>query len=83
MNDFPCTILRCGVLHGAYHRIVFHAPHVTVEAKPGQFVHVRIGDALDHILRRPFSICGADAASGELTLEIGRASCRERVSVAV
>ena len=68
MNDFPCTILRCGVLHGAYHRIVFHAPHVASEAKPGQFVHVRIGEALDHILRRPFSICDADAATGELTL---------------
>ena len=68
MNDFPCTILRCGVLHGAYHRIVFHAPHVAAEAKPGQFVHVRIGEALDHILRRPFSICDADAATGELTL---------------
>ena len=68
MNDLPCPILRCGVLHGAYHRIVFHAPHVTAGAKPGQFVHVRIGDALDHILRRPFSICDADPASGELTL---------------
>ena len=68
MNDFPCAILDCGVLHGAYHRIVFHAPHVTAEAKPGQFVHVRIGDALDHILRRPFSICGSDPATGELTL---------------
>ncbi|MBR5005753.1 MAG: dihydroorotate dehydrogenase electron transfer subunit, partial [Clostridia bacterium] len=68
MNDFPCTILRRGVLHGAYHRIVFHAPHVAAEAKPGQFVHVRIGEAMDHILRRPFSICDADAASGELTL---------------
>ena len=68
MNDFPCSVLRCGVLHGAYHRIVFHAPHVTAEAKPGQFVHVRIGEALDHILRRPFSICDADVATGELTL---------------
>ena len=68
MNDFPCTILECGVLHGAYHRIVFEAPHVTAEAKPGQFVHVRIGEALDHILRRPFSICDADPATGRLTL---------------
>ena len=53
MNDFPCTILRCGVLHGAYHRIVFHAPHVAAEAKPGQFVHVRVPALEQSALRRP------------------------------
>lgn len=28
------------------------------EAKPGQFVMLRVGDGLDPLLRRPFSICG-------------------------
>ena len=68
MNDLPCPILQCGVLHGAYHWIIFHAPHVTADALPGQFVHIRIGDSVEHILRRPFSISDSDPDTGELTI---------------
>ncbi|MCL4531761.1 MAG: dihydroorotate dehydrogenase electron transfer subunit [Actinobacteria bacterium] len=32
------------------------APRIAQEARPGQFVHVRIGDAIDPLLRRPMSI---------------------------
>ena len=31
---------------------------LAAEAKPGQFVMLRVGDGLDPLLRRPFSICG-------------------------
>jgi len=43
-----------------YCRVVFHAPQIAAEAKPGQFVHVRIPALRDKILRRPFSICDAE-----------------------
>lgn len=34
------------------------SPEITEEARPGQFVMLRVGDGLDPLLRRPFSICG-------------------------
>lgn len=39
---------------------------VVAEARPGQFVMVRVGDGSDPLLRRPFSICGC--RNGELFL---------------
>lgn len=39
-----------------------HAPRIARESRPGQFVHVRLGDGIDPLLRRPMSLCriGAD-----------------------
>ncbi len=42
-----------------------HCPEIAALAKPGQFVHIRIGN---HTLRRPISICEIDAAKGSLRL---------------
>jgi dihydroorotate dehydrogenase electron transfer subunit len=39
---------------------------VVAEARPGQFVMIRIGNGSDPLLRRPFSICGS--RDGELFL---------------
>ncbi len=42
---------------------------VAAQARPGQFVHVRVpGPSLDPLLRRPFSVCLADPARGEFTV---------------
>lgn len=38
--------------------MVLESPEIVAEAKPGQFVMIRIGSELDPLLRRPFSICG-------------------------
>ena len=46
----------------------FHAPHIALGARAGQFVHVRTGDYSGLVLRRPFSINTADVASGILTI---------------
>lgn len=35
---------------------------------PGQFVHLRVGQSIDHILRRPISICDVDIDSKQLTM---------------
>ena len=66
--DLECTILKNDCLKGLYRRIVFDAPAIAREARPGQFVHVRITPMRDRILRRPFSISDADAEAGTLTL---------------
>ena len=34
------------------------APEIASNALPGQFVMIRVGSALEPLLRRPFSICG-------------------------
>jgi dihydroorotate dehydrogenase electron transfer subunit len=53
----------------------FHAPEFATGSRAGQFVHVRTGDLSGLVLRRPFSINTADAASGIITIHfrtIGR-----------
>jgi len=37
-------------------KMILEAPEIASEAQPGQFVHVRVHDKLDPLLRRPFSI---------------------------
>src|SRR5512133_1376317 len=36
--------------------IRLRAPHIARESRPGQFIHVRISDSVDPLLRRPMSI---------------------------
>jgi dihydroorotate dehydrogenase electron transfer subunit len=53
----------------------FHAPALATGSRAGQFVHVRTGDYSGMVLRRPFSINTADAATGVITIHyrtIGR-----------
>ena len=44
---------------------VIYCPAIAQEARPGQFVHIRIPS---HILRRPISIAGIDAAAGTIRI---------------
>ena len=53
----------------------YHAPGLATGSRAGQFVHVRPGDFSGMILRRPFSLNTADAATGIVTIHfrvIGR-----------
>src|SRR6188472_1399229 len=53
----------------------YHAPALANGSRAGQFVHVRPGDFSGMVLRRPFSINTADAATGIVTIHfrvIGR-----------
>jgi dihydroorotate dehydrogenase electron transfer subunit len=53
----------------------YHAPHLANGSRAGQFVHVRTGDLSGLVLRRPFSLNTADAASGTISIHfrtIGR-----------
>jgi dihydroorotate dehydrogenase electron transfer subunit len=38
--------------------MVLESPEAVAEAKPGQFVMIRVQSGLDPLLRRPFSVCG-------------------------
>ena len=53
----------------------YHAPDLATGCRAGQFVHVRTGDFSGMVLRRPFSLNTADAATGMVTIHfrvIGR-----------
>jgi dihydroorotate dehydrogenase electron transfer subunit len=53
----------------------FHAPSLATGSRAGQFVHARPGDYSGMVLRRPFSLNTADAATGIVTIHfrvIGR-----------
>ncbi len=47
-----------------YFHVSFYAPEIAAKARGGQFVHVKIANLRDRILRRPFSIEGADPVKG-------------------
>ena len=55
-------------LGGSYYRLDLAAPAIARAAQPGQFVHLRLPLFQHRVLRRPFSICDTDPASGRLTL---------------
>jgi dihydroorotate dehydrogenase electron transfer subunit len=40
------------------------SPRIAAAGLPGQFVHLRCGDATDPLLRRPFSFCDIDRQAG-------------------
>lgn len=44
------------------------APRTANAIQPGQFVHINLGQAKDHVLRRPFSIYAADPAEGTVDI---------------
>ena len=54
---------------GAGYRLLrLSAPATCALARPGQFVHLRVPDFDPVALRRPLSICGADASTGVLEI---------------
>ncbi len=61
-----CEIRRNVNVKGDYFLIAFAAPEIAAAARPGQFVHVRIDERQDRVLRRPFSI--HDAGNGEISI---------------
>ena len=61
------TIISNEILQDDYYIVKFHAPEICQTTKPGQFVHVKIANLRDRILRRPFSICNVDN-NGVLTI---------------
>lgn len=52
---------------GVYY-LVLEAPAAAAAAVPGQFLHVRVGEGYDPLLRRPFSLHEVDRLSGTVGL---------------
>jgi dihydroorotate dehydrogenase electron transfer subunit len=52
----------------------YHAPHVAVGARAGQYIQVRLPDEPEVPLRRPFAINTADHVTGTVTIHFAAAS---------
>ncbi|CUH96968.1 hypothetical protein P22_3086 [Propionispora sp. 2/2-37] len=60
------VIIEQRVLAAEVRELVLDAPVIAAQVRPGQFVHVRVANGVEPLLRRPFSIAKADAGRGVL-----------------
>ncbi len=51
-----------------HYLLYLDCPEIAETSEPGQFVHLRVGDGTDPLLRRPFSVMLTDPGSGEVQL---------------
>jgi dihydroorotate dehydrogenase electron transfer subunit len=62
------TIVTNELIAPSVYRMVINAPDIARRAVPGTFVHFGLLGGSAHILRRPISLAGADAAQGTITI---------------
>lgn len=61
-------IIRHREIVPGYFELEFIAPDIAREALPGQFVHIRVTQSLDPLLRRPFGIYNVEKKIGSITV---------------
>jgi len=75
MHHLPAPLLHNRPELQDYRVLELHAPAIAASARPGQFVHVRVGDGADPLLRRPISIMLVEPHAGLIRLlvkQVGR-----------
>jgi len=68
MKQAQALVVDHRELKGHYRLLTLKVPEIAAFAKPGQFVHVRCGNTLEPLLRRPVSIHKIEADHGRLSL---------------
>lgn len=68
MLNENCQIISNEEICKDIYKMNIHSPSIVSIAYPGQFLHIRIGEQYDPLLRRPISICDLDKSNGEITL---------------
>jgi dihydroorotate dehydrogenase electron transfer subunit len=68
MIQAKALILGTKRLGPLFYRFKLKSPSISSQARPGQFVHLRIEDSFDPLLRRPFSIHHTDPSQGTFDL---------------
>ncbi len=53
-----------------YYRLILHCPTLARTVKPGQFVMLKVSDAYDPLLRRPFSIHRTDGERVQILYQV-------------
>jgi len=70
MLQVKVKILYNKKIKGNYFHLVIQAPKITKESLPGQFLNIKVNDADEPLLRRPFSIHRVRGANVELLYEV-------------
>lgn len=65
---YICKIIDNKELCRNIYEIVLECPEIAKEAKPGQFLHVKVAKGLDPLLRRPISISRVYGEKGHISL---------------
>lgn len=68
MLNENCKIISNEEICKDVYKMNIHSPSIVSIAYPGQFLHIRIGEQYDPLLRRPISICSLDKSNGKITL---------------
>lgn len=66
--DEECRVIQNDKLADGIYFLKLDAPKSAVQIRPGQFVHMRVGDEQSTLLRRPFSIFDTDKSAGTITI---------------
>ena len=70
MYQIKTKILFNEKIISGHYKMRLHAPGIAQEAKPGQFVHIKIKDGYDPLLRRPFSIHRCEGEKIEILYKV-------------
>ncbi|MDI6703139.1 MAG: dihydroorotate dehydrogenase electron transfer subunit [bacterium] len=62
------TVIDHLEIASGYYRMILETPKISCQAYPGQFIHTRISDQYDPLLRRPFSIHRIDRKRGRIEI---------------
>lgn len=68
MNNERMTIIRQEEIASGIYELTLKGKLVSRMQEPGQFVHIRVSDSLEPLLRRPISICQVDSANLQFTM---------------
>lgn len=61
-------VLKNEQIDGYIYEMVINCPEITLIALPGQFVHIKTGNSIKTLLRRPISISKLNKAEGRISL---------------
>ena len=70
MYDETVTIVENHRVNGEYFKISFRSKNLSHRVRPGQFLHVQLGDQRDPFLRRPFSYYRIKGSKIEVLYEV-------------
>jgi len=69
MKKLETRVVSMENIAKATYQLVIHIETDMLKTiKPGQFVHIKVGEGTEHMLRRPISICDLDVTKETLTL---------------
>jgi len=65
-----CKVIRNDEIGQGIYLMELECEEIAVQAEPGQFVHIRVGDSLEPLLRRPFSVHDTEGANFKVVYEV-------------